>query len=286
MSRTPLCISDGGGFSGHAVGVDSLPISACLISGAEAARIGRALESLRGLVSEVVVVLNEEVTDGTEDICRGHGARVYRMPWRGFRDQKNAVQDLASQPWILQLDADEELSQGLRADIRAFFDGDQERFVGAMFPRKVWFLGRWITHGDWYPDRVLRLYRKDAGRWGGAEEHCRVMVEGPVRRLCGDLHHYTNPTIAAYVGKFPYYADLYLKRQLESGARWSPVSAVVRSLWRFVRAYVFRRGFLDGYPGFFIAFSTAYATLFRHTRLFEHRCPALPTRPQPGRPPA
>jgi len=256
--------------------VERLPLSVCLISGAEAARIGCALESVRGLVSEIVVVLNEEVRDGTEEICLRYGARVHRMPWQGFRDQKNAVQDLAAQPWVLQLDADEELSPGLRDQIRGFFQGDQERFVGARFPRKVWFLGRWITHGDWYPDRVLRLYRRDAGRWGGAEEHCRVELKGSVRDLTADLHHYTNPTITAYLNKFPYYADLYLKRQLEAEARWSSMGVIVRSLWRFVRAYVFRRGFLDGYPGFFIAFSTAYSTLFRHTRLYEHRHPSSP----------
>ncbi len=256
--------------------MESLPISACLISGAEAARIGRALQSVQGLVSEIVVVLNEETRDGTEEICRSHGATVHRMPWRGFRDQKNAVQDLARQPWVLQLDADEELSPGLVDQIRGFFRGDHERFVGAMFPRKVWFLGRWITHGDWYPDRVLRLYRRDSGRWGGAEEHCRVLLDGSVKRLSADLHHYTNPTITAYLNKVPYYADLYLKRQLESEAEWSSMGVILRSLWRFVRAYVFRRGFLDGYPGFFIAFSTAYATLFRHTRLYEHRQPSSP----------
>lgn len=256
--------------------MERLPLSACLISGAEAARIGRALESVRGLVSEIIVVLNEETRDGTEEICLRHGARVHRMPWQGFRDQKNAVQDLAAQPWVLQLDADEELSPGLRDQIRGFFQGDQERFVGARFPRKVWFLGRWITHGDWYPDRVLRLYRRDAGRWGGAEEHCRVELKGSVRDLTADLHHYTNPTITAYLNKFPYYADLYLKRQLEAEARWCSMGVIVRSLWRFVRAYVFRRGFLDGYPGFFIAFSTAYSTLFRHTRLYEHRHSSRP----------
>jgi glycosyltransferase involved in cell wall biosynthesis len=241
---------------------------------------------VQGLVSEIVVVLNEETRDGTEEICLRYGARVHRMPWQGFRDQKNAVQDLALQPWVLQLDADEELSPGLADQIWDFFRGDHERFVGAMFPRKVWFLGRWITHGDWYPDRVLRLYRRDVGRWGGAEEHCRVLLEGPVKRLWADLHHYTNPTITAYLNKFPYYADLYLKRQLDSEARWSSMGVVVRSLWRFVRAYVFRRGFLDGYPGFFIAFSTAYSTLFRHTRLYEHMQPSSPSPQRSQRPPA
>lgn len=256
--------------------VDKLPISVCFISGAEERRIGRALASVAGWVEEIVVVLNEEVNDGTEAICLQHGAHVHRHRWLGFRGQKNLVGEHATRPWILQLDADEEVSPELRADLERFFGGDQKQFNGASFPRKTWFLGRWITHGDWYPDRVLRLYRKDAGSWGGSEEHCYVELNGAERKLSGDLLHYSNPTIASYLLKFPYFADLYLKRQLASDAGWSAPAVVLRSLWRFFRAYVFKLGFLDGYPGFFIAFSTAYSTLFRHTRLYEHRQPALP----------
>jgi hypothetical protein len=111
-----------------------------------------------------------------------------------------------------------------------------------------------------------------------------VEVRGEVKPLRADLLHYSNPTIASYVGKIPFYADLYLERQLASGARWHVLPAIVRSAWRFVRAYFLRRGFLDGYPGFFIAASTAYAALVRHSRLFEHQQPKLPpcpTRPSP-----
>jgi glycosyltransferase involved in cell wall biosynthesis len=258
--------------------MNPLPLSVCLISGAEAARIGRALDSVAGLVAEIVVVLNEEVRDGTEEICRVRGAIVVRRAWGGFQSQKNFAQDQATQPWILQLDADEEVSTELAAEIGRFFAGDHERFTGASFPRKVWFLGRWITHGDWYPDRVLRLYRKDSGRWGGAEEHCHVELKGAEKKLTADLLHYTNPTTAAYLQKIPYFADLYLKRQLGAGVRWSAPPVIVRSFWRFVRAYVIRRGFLDGYPGFFIACTTAYATLFRHTRLYEHLHASAPSR--------
>ena len=108
-----------------------LPLSVCLISGAEAHRIGRALASVEGWVAEIVVVLNEEVNDGTEEICRKHGAIVHRHRWLGFREQKNLVGDRAAQPWILQLDADEEVAPELRAELEAFFDGDHGRFSGA-----------------------------------------------------------------------------------------------------------------------------------------------------------
>lgn len=256
--------------------MNKLPISVCIISGAEAQRIGRLLASVAGWTSEIVVVLNEGVEDGTQDIALSFGAKIFRHPWQGFREQKNLALGHATQPWILSLDADEEISPELHDSINRFFGGDQDRFAGASFARQVWFMGRWITHGDWYPDRVLRLFRRGQGQWAGSPEHCSVRLTGPSRLLPGDLLHYSNPDIRSYVRKINYFADLYLQRQLADKARWSAVGAIFRAAWRFVRAYFFRLGFLDGYPGFFIAASTAYSTLVRHSRLFEHLQPAQP----------
>ena len=247
-----------------------LPISVCIISGAEAHRIGKCLASVAQWTSEIVVVINPEVQDGTDAIAASFGAKIHRHPFQGFREQKNLALGYCTLPWVLSLDADEEVSPELRESIFRFFEGDAQRFAGASFARKVWFLGRWITHGDWYPDRVLRLFLRDKGKWAGSAEHCAVEVRGATTLLAGDLLHYTNPDISGYVNKINYYADVYLQRQLAEKARWTAPAAVFRAAWRFVRAYFFRRGFLDGYPGFFIAASTAYSTLVRHSRLFEH----------------
>jgi glycosyltransferase involved in cell wall biosynthesis len=256
--------------------VNKLPISICVISGAEEHRIGTCLRSAAQWTSEIVVILNQEVQDGTEGIVKSFGGKVIRHPWQGFREQKNLVLTHATQPWILALDADEEVSQELKESIFRFFSSDAERFAGADFARKVWFMGRWITHGDWYPDRVLRLFRRDKGTWSGTSEHCAVKVDGASITLPGDLLHYSNPNISSYVSKMNYFADVHLQRQLAEGAKWSAASAVFRPAWRFARAYFLRRGFLDGYPGFFIAASTAYSTLVRHSRLFEHGQPTKP----------
>jgi len=250
--------------------VNKLPISVCIIAGAEEERIGTCLRSVADWTSEIVVVLNSETQDKTEEIAKSFGTRVHRSPWQGFREQKNLVLSFATQPWVLALDSDEEVSDELRGAIFSFFSADANRFDGADFARKVWFMGRWITHGDWYPDRVLRLFRREKGKWSGTEEHCSVKVEGSKTTLRGDLLHYSNPNISAYISKINYFADVHLQRQLAEGARWSAPSAIFRSAWRFFRAYLLRRGFLDGYPGFFIAASTAYSTLVRHSRLFEH----------------
>jgi glycosyltransferase involved in cell wall biosynthesis len=251
--------------------MNKLPITVSMISGAEAGRIGRALESVAGWTSEIVVVLNEEVRDGTEEIAKKFGAKVIREKWQGFREQKNISLRHSTGPWVLCLDADEEVSPELRESISNFFNGDScKKFAGAYFARKVWFLGRWITHGDWYPDHCLRLIKKDCGRWEGSQEHCKIELDGRAEKLRGDLHHYTNPTIASYVQKINYFSDIFLQRQLEAKKRWSATAVVVRSGWRFLRGYLFRLGFLDGFPGFFIAASTAYSTLVRHSRLYEH----------------
>jgi glycosyltransferase involved in cell wall biosynthesis len=229
------------------------------------------LASVAGWTSEIIVVLNDDVTDNTAEIAASFGATVHRRAWQGFREQKNLALSFSTKPWILALDADEEVSPDLHQGIAQFFTGAHERFAAAEFPRKVWFMGRWITHGDWYPDRVLRLFRRDTGKWSGSPEHCHVEVQGACTRLAADLLHYSNPDIRSYVQKINYFADLYLQRQLADHARWSAPAAIFRSAWRFVRAYIFRAGFLDGYPGFFIAASTAYSTLVRHSRLFEHQ---------------
>jgi glycosyltransferase involved in cell wall biosynthesis len=190
----------------------------------------------------------------------------------GFRDTKNTALALCTQPWVLTLDADEEISPALKQDILSFFAGDgPSRFAGVRFPRKVWLINRWITHGDWYPDLSLRLFRRDAAKWGGdAHVHEKIEITGAVVTLKGDLHHYTMPSIYQYINKIPYFTDLSLKQQIEKGRSFSVASTLFRSSWRFFRAYILRRGFLDGYPGFIIAVLTAFSTFIRYTRLYEH----------------
>lgn len=255
--------------------MNKLPISVCMISGAEAQRIGHALDSVAGWTSEIIVVLNEDVADGTDQIAASHGARVFREAWKGHIAQKNSAMQRATQPWILGLDADEAVSEELRDEILAL-QLPFSNCAAYSFPRRTFFLGRWIRHGDWYPDRCARLWQQGKARWEGVDPHDSLRVDGATGKLRHDLLHYSNPNISSYVRKINYFADLHLQRQLAERARWSAAGAIFRAAWRFVRAYFFRLGFLDGYPGFFIAASTAYSTLVRHSRLFEHLQTAQP----------
>ncbi len=247
-----------------------LPISVVIVAKNEAPNLARCLASVQGWTAEVVVALND-TTDDSGVIAKKFGARVERLAWRGFRDTKNAALALATHPWVLSLDADEEVSPALCADLAAFFArADREQFSGARFPRKVWFIDRWITHGDWYPDFSLRLLQRDRARWGGDEfVHEKVECDGPVATLRGDLHHYSFPTLASHIAKINPFADLFLRQQQARGTRFSVVTAIFRPCWRFFRAYVIKRGFLDGYPGFYIAHATAFGAFVRYSRLYE-----------------
>ena len=245
------------------------PLSLAIVSCNEEFNIARCLHSAAGLAREIVVV-DSGSTDRTEEIAVSFGATVKHQEWLGHNGQKSVALDLCSQPWVLVLDCDEEMSPALRASIEGFFrDGLCEKFDGAECNRKVWFLGRWITHGDWYPDRKLRLVRRSKARMSGNDSHDRIAVDGPTTRLTGDLHHYSFPSMNRYIEKINPFADAFLERQKAEGRRWSLLDTVSRPLWRFFRAYVLRRGFLDGFPGLWIAVSTAYFTFVRYSRKFE-----------------
>lgn len=254
-----------------------LPISVVIVARNEAQSLPRCLASVQGRVAEILVVLNH-TTDDSEAVVRRGGGRVLQTEWRGFRDTKNWALDQAAQPWALCLDADEEVSPALQNDLAAFFARpDRDTFAGARFPRKVWFIDRWITHGDWYPDLSLRLIRRARARWGGDPfVHEKMEADGPVATLRGDLHHYSFPTLASHVAKINPFADLFVRQQQARGAGFSLAAAVFRPGWRFLRAYVFKLGFLDGYPGFYIALATAFGALVRYSRLYEAEHRRLP----------
>lgn len=246
-----------------------LPISLAVISFNEEARIARTFEGARGLVREIVVV-DSGSTDRTVAIAEEAGARVIRQHWLGYRAQKQVALDACTQPWVLMLDCDEVISPELRESIRGFFSaGDAERFQGGSFNRMTHFLGRWIRHGDWYPDRQLRLVKKEVSSMAGGSTHERIEVRGEIRHLRGDLLHDSFPTLASYVAKIHPYSAAFLEARKEKGERWSLAGNLFRPFWRFFRAYILRLGFLDGFPGFWIAFATAFSVFYRYSLQYE-----------------
>lgn len=248
----------------------ALPLSVVIVAKNEAHNLPRCLASVQGWVRESVVALNS-TTDGSESVCSRFNAVARTLPWQGYRDTKNAALALASENWVLSLDADEEVSRELRQAIEQFFaSGASDRLSGARFPRKVFFMNRWIAHGDWYPDYCLRLFRRDRARWGGdAHVHEKIEITGPTTTLRADLLHFPFPTVDLCMAKISVYAELFARQQIAHGRRFSFSSALVRPPWRFFRAYILRRGFLDGFPGLCVAWLTAFGAFVRYSRWSE-----------------
>ncbi|HTH49928.1 MAG TPA: glycosyltransferase family 2 protein [Candidatus Limnocylindria bacterium] len=248
-----------------------VPVSVCIISGAEAGRIGRALASVSSWAAEVNVVLNEEVTDGTEEICRQHGAHVFREPWRGYVAQVNSAATKASQPWILGLDADEAITPGLEAEICAVVntESDASQPVAFSMPRLSFYAGRWIRHGDWYPDRKIRLWRRGQGAWEGEDPHYHVVVQGAVGRFRGDIQHFSFESLKHHVAKLQVYSDIFARDARKTGRSPSLLDLAIRPPWRFLRGYFFRLGFLDGWQGFVIAWMSALLAFLKYAKLRE-----------------
>jgi glycosyltransferase involved in cell wall biosynthesis len=243
-----------------------LPISVCMIAGNEAHRIHRALDSVSSWVEEIIVVINDDVTDGTDKIAAGFGAKVFRELWKGYGTQKNFATDKAIQPWLLNLDADEEVTPALRDEIRSTLSapGDCAAFC---FPRRTNFCGRWIRHGDWYPNRQTRLWRRGRARWSDVRVHETLEVDGPVGRLCAELLHQPTETIDRQIAKISAYTEAFAcgARAQDGQAGWSDIA--LRPLWRFFRGYVLRLGFLDGWQGAYIAWMTAFYTATRYVKV-------------------
>ena len=246
-----------------------LPISVCIIAGNEEARIRRALESVSGWTSETIVVLNHDVTDATDKIAESSGAKVFREPWKGYVAQKNSACQKAAQEWILNMDADEAVSTELRGEIQKLFSEPEKLhpFAAFSFPRRTLFCGRWIRHGDWYPDRQTRLWRRGQARWSGENVHERLEVDGPIGRLHSDLLHDIAESIDRQIAKISSYSEAFLRDALAQGrgAGWLDLAA--RPVWRFVRSYFLRLGFLDGWQGVYIAWMTAFYTATRYAKV-------------------
>ena len=243
-----------------------LPISVCMIAGNEAHRIHRALDSVSSWVEEIIVVINDDVTDGTDKIAESSGAKVFREPWKGYGPQKNSATGRATQPWLLNLDADETISPMLRDEIRRTLSapGDCAAFC---FPRCTNFCGRWIRHGDWYPDRQTRLWRRGQARWSDVQVHETLAVAGPVGRLHAEMLHYLTDPIDRQIAKISAYTEAFVRDRQSLQRSVGGFDLMIRPAWRFGRDYFLRLGLLDGWQGGYIAWMTAFYTATRYAKI-------------------
>ncbi len=243
-------------------------ISACLTVANEEHTIRRCLESLFW-VDEIVVV-DSFSRDRTVEICKEYTDKVYQHEWLGYVGQKDLIKKMATHPWILFIDADEEISPQLREEIlREFETGENRKYAGYEFPRKVFFLGRWIHHGEWWPDIKLRLYLKDKGICTGKEPHDHVIVDGPVKRLKGCLYHYTYDDITDQIMTLNRFSSIAALGMQKDGRSFFLTDILFRPIFRFFKGYILKRGFLDGIRGFIIAVVSAFGVFLKYAKLWE-----------------
>jgi len=241
-------------------------ISALVITRNEAENIRDCLASLQW-VAEIIVV-DAESTDDTVARAREFTDKVFIRRWEGFSAAKNFALAQCTSDWVLWLDADERVTPELREEIINTLRNTPTA-AGFAMPRLANFLGKWIRHGGWYPGYVLRLFRRDAGRFDDKPVHEGVRVDGKIERLRNHLLHYTDRNLQHYFEKFNRYTSLAVEELHQRGRRFHLRDLLLRPCWFFFRMYVLKGGFLDGLPGFILARLSAAYVFAKYAKLWE-----------------
>lgn len=239
-------------------------LSVIVITKNEAADIRACLESVAW--ADEIVVVDSGSTDGTVAICEELGARVFVHDWPGFGRQKNRALDYATGDWVLSLDADERVTPGLRTSIEAVLRGG-DACAAWEVSRLSSYCGRFMRHSGWYPDRIVRLFRRGAARFSDDLVHERLLVEGHIGELEGELLHYAFDSAEEVLHKMDMYSTAGAQKLHQKGRKATLTGAVLRGLWSFFRTWVLRGGFLDGREGFMLAVSNAEGTYYRYVKL-------------------
>ncbi len=242
-----------------------MKLSAVLITLNEAARIDSCLRALA--FCDEIVVVDSGSRDDTCARAQALGARVLHQAWLGFGPQKQFAVEQALHDWVLCIDADECVSPQLAASIQAALRDPQA--VAYRFARCNRFLGRWLRHGEGYPDWSLRLFDHRHAHWSQDAVHEKVEVQGHVATLRGDLLHESQETLARYLEKQNRYTDLQAAMLLARGRRYSSVKMLTSPLFRFLRFYVIKAGFLDGRAGLIHILIGCQNSFFKYAKLHE-----------------
>jgi len=239
-------------------------ISTIVICHNEEQNIVRCLESCRPFSDEIIVV-DSHSTDRTVELARPLATQVVAHDWLGYGRQKQLALTRATRDWVFSIDADEVVSPELQREIAALdFAHD-----GYWMPRRPYYLGRWIRHSGWYPGYILRLFRRDRGRFTDETLHEHVVVEGRTRKLRGDLLHYSYRSVSHHLAKMNDFTTLAAQKMRDQGRRARLRQMTVTPVLEFGKIYFLRRGFLDGFAGLVIALLHAYYVFLKYAKLWE-----------------
>ncbi|MEK7816349.1 MAG: glycosyltransferase family 2 protein [Pseudomonadota bacterium] len=240
-------------------------LSVVIITRNAAARLEPCLQSC-AFASEIVIV-DSGSQDATLDIARRFNARVVQQDWLGFGKQKQFAVAQANHDWVLCVDADERVSDALRAGI--LNELEAPRFQAYEFARCNRFLGRWLRHGEGYPDLSLRLFDRRHANWSDDPIHEKVVTDAPVGRLEGDLLHESEQGIADYLAKQNRYTSLQAEQMYARGKRAGAGKLLLSPLFRFIKFYFLRLGFLDGVPGLVHVLIGCFNSFSKYAKLRE-----------------
>jgi glycosyltransferase involved in cell wall biosynthesis len=242
-----------------------MSISVIIITKNAGSTLRRCLESVAW--ADEVVVIDSGSSDDTLDICRGLGAKVsVTEDWPGFGPQKGRALDAASGDWVFSIDADEWVTPQLAEEIRAVVAGGGTAAAYAL-PRRSSFCGRYMKHSGWWPDYVVRLFRRGDARFSDDQAHERLIVNGETRKLRQPLMHEAITTMDQMIGKMNLYSTAGARMMQARGRKASLLTAVFHGCWAFFRTYILRRGFLDGREGFILAVANAEGSYYRYIKL-------------------
>ncbi|MEX2261572.1 MAG: glycosyltransferase family 2 protein [Bryobacteraceae bacterium] len=240
-----------------------MKISATIITLNEERNIARAIESLR--CCDEIVVVDSGSIDRTAELAGKLGARVVECGWLGYAAQKNYATEQAQNDWILSLDADEALSESLEGEIWRLKKNGPQHDAYTM-PRLAQYLGKWILHSGWYPDRKVRLYDRRKGEWEGDFVHESVRVSGRVGHLEGNLLHFTCDSLSEHLKSMDRYTTLAAEELVSRGGKIRLSNLICSPAWTFARTYFLQRGFLDGVEGLAIAHMAALYTFLKYAK--------------------
>ncbi len=241
-------------------------ISIAVIAFNEADRIGHLLR--HAVFADEVVVVDSGSTDTTVALCESAGARVIHRPWAGYADQKQFAMEQTRGQWILNLDADEYVPALLANELQTAVAAASLSVSAFSMPRRSYYLGRWIQHSGWYPDRKLRLVRKGAGCWIGDGLHEKLVAQGRVQPLRHPLHHLVYRNIFDHVRTANQFSDVYAAHRGSAGIFFL-MAGLPHSLGKFFECYIWKKGFLDGWAGLIIAIVSSFYVFLRHAKAWE-----------------
>ena len=243
-------------------------ISVCVITHNEEKNLALCLESVKGC-GEIIVVDSGSI-DGTQKIAEYYGARWVTKPWRGFAQQRPEAEKLATKSFVLFLDADEEVSEELYREISVLLQHPQAEHRIYFLLRKSEFLEKRICYGDWKKDWVARLAPRGKTQWEGREPHPYLKSESLAAYLCQNLlFHRPYENLSVFVQKIELYARVWAKEAFQAGEKGGKAKGFFRAVWRWVRGYIFKCGFLDGYAGWLIAKQNARMVWLKYLFLSE-----------------